>query len=294
MLSKRLDERMLLMENPRIAVIGAGLMGTGIAQVILEAGFHVSLVDVSADQLENSKGKIYSFLNRKVEKGEIDKEYVNSCIERFTTFNSFESVTDTEFVIEAVPERLELKKQIFKKLDEVINQNAIFISNTSGLSISDIASVTNRPEQVIGMHFFFPVPKMGLVEIIKGVLTSDFVYDKVKKLSEQIGKNAVDAPNYPGFLVNRVLVPMINEAIYCVMEGAKPEDVDAAMKLGANHPMGPIQLADFVGLDTLLATMQGLYEGFRDSKYRPCPLLINLVEGGQLGRKTGRGFYTYK
>ncbi|MCM3113774.1 3-hydroxyacyl-CoA dehydrogenase NAD-binding domain-containing protein [Neobacillus sp. MER 74] len=282
------------MENPRIAVIGAGLMGTGIAQVILEAGFHVSLVDVSADQLENSKGKIYSFLNRKVEKGEIDKEYVNSCIERFTTFNSFESVTDTEFVIEAVPERLELKKQIFKKLDEVINQNAIFISNTSGLSISDIASVTNRPEQVIGMHFFFPVPKMGLVEIIKGVLTSDFVYDKVKKLSEQIGKNAVDAPNYPGFLVNRVLVPMINEAIYCVMEGAKPEDVDAAMKLGANHPMGPIQLADFVGLDTLLATMQGLYEGFRDSKYRPCPLLINLVEGGQLGRKTGRGFYTYK
>ncbi|WP_026566795.1 3-hydroxyacyl-CoA dehydrogenase family protein [Bacillus sp. UNC41MFS5] len=281
------------MKNPKIAVIGAGLMGTGITQVILEAGFHVSLVDVSAVQLENSKGKIYSLLNRKVEKGEIDKEYVNSCIERFTTCINFESVTEAEFVIEAVPERLELKKEVFKKIDEVINPNAVLISNTSGLSISDIASVTKRPEQVIGMHFFFPVPKMGLVEIIRGVLTSDFVYEKVKKLSEQIGKTAVEAPNYPGFIVNRVLVPMINEAIYCVMEGAKPEDVDAAMKLGANHPMGPIQLADFVGLDTLLATMQGLYEGFRDSKYRPCPLLINLVEGGQLGRKTGRGFYTY-
>lgn len=282
------------MVNHKIAVIGAGLMGTGIAQTVLEAGNYVSLVDVSATQLEKSKDKIYSLLNRKVEKGECNEEFVSDCMLRFSTFSNFESVTDSDFVIEAVPERLELKKQIFKQLDAAINPNAVLISNTSGLSISDIASVTNRAEQVIGMHFFFPVPKMGLVEIIRGVLTSDSVYEKAKALSEQIGKTAVDAPNYPGFLVNRVLVPMINEAIYCVMEGAKPEDVDAAMKLGANHPMGPIQLADFVGLDTLLATMQGLYEGFRDSKYRPCPLLVNLVEGGQLGRKTGRGFYTYQ
>lgn len=282
------------MVNHKIAVIGAGLMGTGIAQTVLEAGNYVSLVDVSATQLEKSKDKIYSLLNRKVEKGECNEEFVSDCMLRFSTFSNFESVTDSDFVIEAVPERLELKKQIFKQLGEAINPNAVLISNTSGLSISDIASVTKRAEQVIGMHFFFPVPKMGLVEIIRGVLTSDSVYEKAKALSEQIGKTAVDAPNYPGFLVNRVLVPMINEAIYCVMEGAKPEDVDAAMKLGANHPMGPIQLADFVGLDTLLATMQGLYEGFRDSKYRPCPLLVNLVEGGQLGRKTGRGFYTYQ
>ncbi|AZU64465.1 3-hydroxyacyl-CoA dehydrogenase family protein [Neobacillus mesonae] len=281
------------MMNQKIAVIGAGLMGTGIAQVVLEAGNSVSLVDVNGMQLEKSRETISSLLQRKVEKGLCGEEFVSSCMNRFSTFSCFESISDVDFVIEAVPENMDLKKEVFQQLDEVINPNAIFISNTSGLSISDIASVTKRPEQVIGMHFFYPVPKMDLVEIIRGVLTSNDVYIKVRALTNQIGRKAVDAPNYPGFLVNRMLVPMINEAIYCVMEGAKPEDVDAAMKLGANHPMGPIQLADFVGLDTLLATMEGLYKGFRDSKYRPCPLLINLVEGGQLGRKTGRGFYTY-
>ncbi len=276
------------------AVIGAGLMGTGIVQVIAEAGYQVVWVDISAEQLSKGFDNISRQLNRKLEKGKCEKQHVDATLGRISLAGTLEAVGSADLVVEAVPEVMELKKSIFRQLDEITRSDTILLSNTSGLSISALGAVTHKPEKVIGAHFFYPAPLMGLVEVIPGLLTAREVFNTVMEFSRSLGKEPVECKDFPGFIVNRLLVPMVNEAIFLLMEGIKPEDIDTAMKLGANHPMGPIALADFVGLDTLLATMQGLYEGFRGSKYRPCPLLIKMVEAGNLGRKTGRGFYNYQ
>ena len=281
------------MEIRKVAVVGAGLMGTGITQVIAEAGLPVTWYDVSDNQLQKGLGLISSFLKRKAEKGKCTSQHADDTLDRITIKSDLSSIHDVDLVIEAVPEKLELKKKVFKQLDEVVKPEAILASNTSALSISAIGAATRRPEKVIGTHFFYPAPVLGLLEIIPGLLTSEVVFETMMSFGRLIGKTPVACKDFPGFIVNRLLVPMQNEAIYLLMEGVKPEDVDNAMKIGTNHPMGPIELSDFVGLDTLLATMEGLYEGFRDSKYRPCPLLVKMVEAGTLGRKTGKGFYQY-
>ena len=220
-------------------------------------------------------------------------EQKSEIMERLSYSNNFEALKGAEIVIEAVPEKMDIKKDIFAKIDAVADMDTIIVSNTSGLSISEISSATKRPDKVMGVHFFYPAPVMKLAELIRGIATSDETYDKVKNFAIDIKKQVVDCPELPGFIVNRILVPMMNEAAFLVMEGCKVEDVDAAMKLGANHPMGPLELCDFVGIDVMLATMTGLYEGFRDSKYRPCPILVNMVKAGHLGRKSGEGFYKY-
>ncbi|GCL70386.1 3-hydroxybutyryl-CoA dehydrogenase [Paenibacillus naphthalenovorans] len=281
------------MKIGNVGVVGAGLMGSGIAQVVAEAGYDVVWVDISGEQLHKGLANIKRMLDRKAEKGKITPEKAEAALNRLKTETDMRALADADLVIEAVPEHLELKKKIFKQLEEVTRQEAILASNTSGLSVSALGAATRRPEQVIGAHFFYPAPVMGLLEVTPGLLTSGQVLKTVMAFAKSIGKTPVECKDYPGFIVNRVLVPMMNEAIFLVMEGVKPDDIDTAMKLGANYPMGPITLADFVGLDTLLATMQGLYEGFNDSKYRPSPLLVKMVEAGTLGRKTGRGFYSY-
>ncbi|WP_085524470.1 3-hydroxyacyl-CoA dehydrogenase family protein [Tuberibacillus sp. Marseille-P3662] len=282
------------MEIQQVAIIGAGLMGTGITQSVAEAGYPVKWIDVSSGQLDKGIKTIRNLLNRKVEKGYCELHHIEDTMERIITNEELIKAKDVDLVIEAVPENMEIKKKIFRQLDEIINADAFLASNTSALSISALASVTRRPEKVIGTHFFYPVPKMGLLEVIPGLLTSQNTFESLKTFGQKIGKKAVLCKDFPGFIVNRLLVPMINEAIYLVMEGVKPEDVDSAMKIGANHPMGPLKLADFVGLETLLATMEGLYDGFKDSKYRPCPLLVKMVEAGTLGNKTGKGFYDHR
>lgn len=281
------------MSIQKVAVIGAGLMGSGIAQVIAESGYQVIWVDISHEQLKRGLDQIKHQLKRKVEKGKCEEWHAEQTLSRLQSTTELADAADVDLVIEAVPENLELKKRVFRDLDGITRPDAILASNTSGLSISALGAATRRPEKVIGAHFFYPAPVMELLEVTPGLITSREVFDKVVEFARKIGKIPVECKDFPGFIVNRLLVPMMNEAIYLVMEGVKPEDIDAAMKLGANHPMGPITLADFVGLDTLLATMQGLYEGFGDSKYRPCPLLVKMVEAGNLGRKTGRGFYQY-
>ncbi|SDH83913.1 3-hydroxyacyl-CoA dehydrogenase family protein [Paenibacillus naphthalenovorans] len=281
------------MKIGNVGVVGAGLMGSGIAQVVAEAGYDVVWVDISGEQLHKGLANIKRMLDRKAEKGKMTPEKAEAALNRLKTETDMRALADADLVIEAVPEHLELKKKIFKQLEEVTRQEAILASNTSGLSVSALGAATRRPEQVIGAHFFYPAPVMGLLEVTPGLLTSGQVLKTVMAFAKDIGKTPVECKDYPGFIVNRVLVPMMNEAIFLVMEGVKPDDIDTAMKLGANYPMGPITLADFVGLDTLLATMQGLYEGFNDSKYRPSPLLVKMVEAGTLGRKTGRGFYSY-
>lgn len=280
-------------EIKKVGVVGAGLMGTGIAQVIAEAGFETKWVDVSKEQMEKGRINVKRLLQRKVEKGRCEAQHADETLSRLQSLYSLEDIADVDLVIEAVPENLELKRKVFTQLDEIVQPNAILASNTSALSVAAISAATKRPEKVIGAHFFYPVPVLGLLEVTPGLLTSEDVFYIVMEFGKSIGKTPVACKDYPGFIVNRILIPMVNEAIYLVMEGVKPEDIDAAMKIGANQPMGPITLADFVGLETLLATMEGLYNGFRDSKYRPCPLLVKMVEAGTLGRKTGRGFYKY-
>lgn len=281
------------MEQNKVAVIGAGLMGSGIAQACAQAGYEVVNIDTFESAIEKAKVNIEKLFNKKVAKGSMTEEKKAEVLGRLTYSGDFEDVKGAFLAVEAVPEKIEIKKDTFKKLDDVADPETILVSNTSGLSISEIASVTNRPDRVMGAHFFYPAPVMKLLELVRGLVTSDETYAVVKEFAAKIGKTTVDAPEYPGFLVNRILVPMQNEGAFMVMEGCKPEDVDNAMKLGCNHPMGPCELTDFVGIDVMLATMTGLYNGFHDSKYRPCPLLETMVKAGHLGKKSGQGFYKY-
>ena len=278
----------------KIAVIGAGLMGSGIAQTCAQAGYEVKNIDVFEPAIEKAKENIEKIFIKKIAKGKITEAEKAEVLERLIYSSNMEDVKGADLIIEAVPEKIDLKKSVFEQLDKLADPETLIVSNTSGLSISEIAAATNRPDKVMGVHFFYPAPVMKLVELIRGIATADETYHKVKEFATAIKKTVVDAPEYPGFIVNRVLVPMQNEAAFMVMEGCKPEDVDNAMKLGCNFPMGPLELTDFVGVDVMLATMTGLYNGFHDSKYRPCPLLETMVKAGHLGRKSGQGFYKYE
>jgi 3-hydroxybutyryl-CoA dehydrogenase len=280
--------------SDRIAVIGAGQMGNGIAHVFAQAGHDVVIVDVSDAALEQGRSTIAKNLDRQVKKGTITEETRAGVLTRVSTSTAMDAVRDASLIVEAATENRELKFGIFTKMDEIADANAILATNTSSISITEIAARTKRPEQVIGMHFMNPVPMMQLVEIIRGLATSDETTTRVMEWSAAIGKTPVEVNDYPGFVANRILLPMINEAIFCLMEGVgTPEAIDTVMKLGMNHPMGPLALADLIGLDTCLAILEVLHDGLGDSKYRPCPLLRKYVAAGWLGRKSGRGFFVY-
>jgi 3-hydroxybutyryl-CoA dehydrogenase len=282
------------MEIKTIGVVGAGQMGNGIAQVAAYSGFRVVMSDIADAFVQKGIGTISKNLGKMVEKGKIPPQKKEEIMGRIKGTIQLKDMAETDFVVEAATENEPLKLNIFKELDQACRKEVILSSNTSSISITKIASATQRPSQVIGMHFMNPVPVMQLVEIIRGLQTSQETFDTVKSLSEKMGKTPVEANDFPGFISNRVLMPMINEAIYTLFEGVgTPEAIDTVMKLGMNHPMGPLALADLIGLDTCLAIMEVLYKGFGDSKYRPCPLLRKYVDAGYLGRKAGRGFYTY-
>jgi 3-hydroxybutyryl-CoA dehydrogenase len=277
-----------------LGVLGAGQMGSGIAHVFSQAGYQVVLFDIAQPQLDKAVQTIRQNLERQAKKGVIPETLVAETMDRITTTQVMADLTEVDFAVEAVTEHEPLKLEIFRKLDETVKEGAILASNTSSIPITRIASVTKRPDKVIGMHFMNPVPVMKLVEIIRGHATSDDTFHLTSDLVAKLGKEMAVSQDYPGFIVNRILVPMINEAVFALYEGiATAEDIDKGMKLGTNQPMGPLTLADFIGLDTCLAIMNILYEGFKDSKYRPCPLLVKMVNAGYLGRKSGRGFYTY-
>ncbi len=280
--------------NEKIAVIGAGQMGNGIAHVFAQSGFDVTLVDVSADALQKARGTIGKNLERQVKKGTIPSDAPAGILGRIRTETDTGAVGDAGLVIEAATENADLKYKIFQGLNSEAAPEAILASNTSSISITEIARRTSRPEKVIGMHFMNPVPVMKLVEIIRGLATSDDTTSRVVELSKRVGKIPVEVNDFPGFVSNRVLLPMINEAVFCLMEGVgTAEAIDQVMTLGMNHPLGPLALADLIGLDTCLAILEVLHEGLGDPKYRPCPLLRKYVAAGWLGRKTGRGFHTY-
>jgi 3-hydroxybutyryl-CoA dehydrogenase len=278
-----------------VTVIGAGTMGNGIAHVFAQSGFNVALADVNAAQLEKAIQTITKNFDRQVAKGSVTEEQKTLALGNIKTYTDVaEAVKHAELVIEAATENVELKLKIFKQLDEVAPQGTILATNTSSISITKIAAVTKRPELVIGMHFMNPVPVMKLVEIINGYSTSAEVSEKIIELSKQLGKVPCVVNDYPGFIANKILMPMINEAIYSLYEGiAGVEEIDTIMKLGMAHPMGPLQLADFIGLDVCLSILNVLYDGFGNQKYAPCPLLVNMVMAGKLGAKSGEGFYTY-
>ncbi len=278
-----------------VTVIGAGTMGNGIAHIFAQSGYNVTLVDVSREALDKALATITNNLARQVKKAAISEEDQFATLARIeTNVHLATSVRNADFVVEAATERYDLKKQIFQTLDENTPAGVILATNTSSISVTELAATTKRASHVIGMHFFNPVPVMKLVEIIRGLATTDDVYLTVKALAENLGKTPVEVNDSPGFVSNRILMPMINEAIYCVMEGvAKPEDIDTVMKLGMAHPMGPLALADFIGLDVCLAIMNVLHDGLGDTKYRACPLLKKMVAAGRLGKKSGEGFYKY-
>lgn len=278
-----------------IAVIGSGTMGNGIAHTFAQNGYTVSLIDVNPDALKKALDTITKNLDRMLTKGTITETIKKDTLNRITIFTDLEEgVKTADLVVEAATENPSIKKKIFQELDELTDANAILATNTSSISITEIAAVTKRPEKVIGMHFMNPVPIMKLVEVIKGYRTDNKVSDEIMELSKAIGKVPTLVNDYPGFVANRVLMPMINEAVYTLFEGiAGVEEIDTVMKLGMSHPMGPLQLADFIGLDVCLAIMNVLHEGFGNPKYAPCPLLIKMVTAGELGVKSGRGFYDY-
>src|SRR5690625_508384 len=284
----------MIMEVKNIAVIGAGQMGSGIAQVCAQSGYNVIMQDVKKEAVDRGVQSITKSLSRSVEKERMSEEEKEATLQRLTGTTNIEDLNGADLVIEAVIENIDIKKDIFQKLDKIVPAHAILATNTSSIPITEIAAVTERPEKVIGMHFMNPVPVMKLVEIIRAIQTSDETYQVIAEVTKTLYKTGVTVHDFPGFVANRVLMPMINEAIYTVYEGVTtPEDVDTVMKLGMNHPMGPLTLADFIGLDTCLYIMEVLYEGFGDSKYRPCPLLKQYVMAGWYGKKSGRGFYTY-
>lgn len=278
-----------------VMVIGAGQMGYGIAQVFAQAGYKVLINDIKQELVEKSIERIKVRLFHQVDKNKLTKEQAASILLNFVPSIHVEDVEQADLVIEAATENMEIKKDIFKRIDQYAVKDAILASNTSSLSITEMAAVTKRPEQVIGMHFMNPVPVMKLVEMIRGLETSDFVYRTSMEVVQEIGKTPVEVKDFPGFISNRILMTMINEAIFALYEGiASKEAIDRVMTLGMNHPMGPLTLADFIGLDTCLYIMETLHEGFGDDKYRPCPLLKQYVHAGRLGKKTGRGFYCYE
>ena len=282
------------MDIKTIGVVGAGQMGNGIAHVAAYSGFQVVMSDIADSFVQKGLTTISKNLDRMVEKGKIPAQKKEEVMGRIKGTIQLQDMANVDFAVEAATENESLKLTIFKDLDRICRKEVILSSNTSSLSITKIASATQRPSQVIGMHFMNPVPVMQLVEIIRGLRTSQETFDAVKSLTEKMGKTPVEANDFPGFIANRILMPMINEAIYTLFEGVgTPEAIDTVMKLGMNHPMGPLALADLIGLDTCLAIMEVLYKGFGDSKYRPCPLLRKYVDSGYLGKKTGRGFYKY-
>ena len=282
------------MDRMRVGVVGAGQMGGGIAQVFAQHGHDVTLLDVSEEVLARGVTAIGASLDRLIKKGTVAADQRETILGRIATTTDLDRLALSEIVVEATTERKNLKFDLFRRLDELCPPEAIMASNTSSISITEIAAQTRRPAKVVGMHFFNPVPLMSLVEIVRGHLTSEQTYMTVEALARDLSKTPVAVDDFPGFVSNRILMPMINEAIYALYEGvASAEAIDTVMKLGMNHPMGPLQLADFIGLDTCLAIMEVLHQGLGDDKYRPCPLLRKMVAAGQLGKKTGRGFYQY-
>jgi 3-hydroxybutyryl-CoA dehydrogenase len=278
-----------------VGIVGAGTMGNGIAQVFAQAGFAVRLVDVAQPLLDRARGSIEKSLNKFVDKGKLTAGDRDATLGRLTTTTTLDKLATVDYVVEAIVENAEAKRALFTSLDAIVSEHALLASNTSSISITTLGAATKRPDKVLGMHFMNPVPLMALVELIRGQATSKESMTIASELCGSLGKTAVEAADYPGFIANRVLMPMINEAIYALMEGVgTPDAIDTVMKLGMNHPMGPLTLADFIGLDVCLAILNVLHDGLGDPKYRPCPLLRRMVAAGHLGRKSGQGFYTYQ